>query len=84
MVPNRLPEGHSLTAWDEIRQSITLLDLTWEQEVRALKCHITFYVFCINIKLVLFEDAKIDVYSVLQENEQFVLNNLGDLMLITG
>lgn len=41
-------------------------------------------VFCINIKLVLFEDAKIDVYSVLQENEQFVLNNLGDLMLITG
>lgn len=43
-----------------------------------------FNVFCINIKLVLFEDAKIDVYSVLQENEQFVLNNLGDLMLITG
>ena len=41
-------------------------------------------VFCINIKLVLFEYAKIDVYSVLQENEQFVLNNLGDLMLITG
>ena len=41
-------------------------------------------VFCINIKLVLFEDAKIDLYSVLQENEQFVLNNLGDLMLITG
>lgn len=41
-------------------------------------------VFCVNIKLVLFEEAEIDVCSVLELNEQCVFNNLGDLMLIKG